>query len=253
MLQNLLQALAATITISIISLVGVFIISIDEEKLTRIIFILVGFSAGAILGASLFDLLPEAIELGEELGGELTPFLYITLGFVSFFLLERFIHFNLNYMRKGVKDFAYLNLILDGIHNFLDGLVIAAGFLAGVSVGITSTIAVTFHELPQEIGDFGVLIYGGFKRSQAMTLNFLAACAAIAGTIFAYFFNIYIENFSAFLTAFAAGGFLYLAASELIPELQKEEDYKRAIVQYVLFIAGLAIIWWVGIILHEPH
>lgn len=263
-LQSLVYALLAVIGVSVLSLVGVFFLSLSEERLHKILFLLIGFSAGGMLGATLFELIPEAVEMGELLGGGLASFLYITVGFVSFFILERFIYWYHGHghgqdfkadpdprIGTRVREFVYLNLIGDGIHNFLDGMLIAISFLTEFSLGIVTTIAVFSHEIPQEIGDFGLLIYGGFKRSKALMMNFLSACTAIAGAVFAYVFDIYVQNFSALLIPFAAGGFMYLAASELVPELQREEHYGRAAVQLLLFIAGLATIWTIGAIFKE--
>ena len=145
----------------------------------------------------------------------------------------------------------YLNLIGDGIHNFIDGMVIAASFLIGFSVGLATTVAVIFHELPQEMGDYGILVYGGFKRGRALLLNFVVALMVILGGISAVFFIETVEALSGLLIAFAAGGFIYLAASELIPELHREKSFKKSALQFVIFILGIALIWSLGIILPE--
>ncbi len=150
-----------------------------------------------------------------------------------------------------MKKFVYLNLIGDGIHNLIDGMIIAASFLIALPVGLATTVAVIFHELPQEIGDFGVLVYGGFTRYNALMFNFLSALAAVVGVLISNYFSIYIENFVGFLVAIAAGGFIYLAASELIPEIQKEENIGKSMIQFVLFILGIALIWSLGIIFPE--
>ncbi len=262
--QGLVYALLAVAGVSLLSLVGIFFLSLSEERLHRILFLLIGFAAGGILGATLFELIPEAVERGELLGGGLTSFLYITIGFVGFFILERFIYWYHGHGHREnfqadpdprigtrIREFVYLNLVGDAVHNFLDGMLITIGFLTEFQLGIITTIAVFFHELPQEIGDFGLLIYGGLTRSRALMMNFLSACMAIAGAVFAYLFDIYVQNFSALLIAFAAGGFMYLAASELVPELQREEHYGRAAVQLFLFIIGIATIWVVGVIFRE--
>ena len=254
----LINTITATVVVSLFSLAGIYALSLKEEKLHKILFVLIAFSAGSILGAAYFDLLPAALELVEES----VVFIYITLGFVLFFFLERFIYWYHGHGheadiaasiadRAATKEFAYLNLFGDGIHNFIDGMVIGVSFLLGVSVGLATTVAVIFHELPQEMGDYGILVYGGFKRSKALLLNFIVALTVILGGIFALTFVAAVEALNGLLISIAAGGFIYLAASELIPELHKEKNFKRSIVQFVLFILGLLLIWSLGVIFPE--
>ena len=257
-LSALINTIIATLLVSLFSLGGIFTLSLKEEKLHNILFILIAFSAGSILGAAYFDLLPEAIELVEES----VVFIYITFGFVFFFLLERFIYWYHGHGhetdidaetsdRASTRGFAYLNLIGDGIHNFVDGMIIAASFLIGFPVGLATTTAVIFHELPQEMGDYGILVYAGFKRGRALLLNFVVAIAVFFGGIFAVFFIEMIEAFSGWLIAFSTGGFIYLAASELIPELHEEKSLKKSFIQFVIFVLGIALIWSLGIIFPE--
>lgn len=257
----MLYAFLAVTAVSVISLVGIFALSLKERTLDKILFVLLSFSSGSILGTAFFDLLPAAIEfLGEE---QLSiTVLYITLGFVGFFFLERFIYWFHGHVhghehrseideRLSVKKFVYLNLIGDGIHNLIDGMIIGASFLINIPLGVATTIAVFFHELPQEIGDFGVLVYGGFTRKRALFFNFLSALTSIVGVLISNYFSTNIENYFGFLMALAAGGFIYLAASELIPEMQKEEDFGRSLIQFVLFIFGIVLIRTLGLLFPE--
>jgi len=255
-LLSLFYAILAVAVVSLLSLIGVFAISLKETTLDRILFVLLSFSAGSILGAAYLDLLPEAIEfLGEE---QLSiAVLYITLGFLGFFFLERNIYWYHGHVhgnqsdveeKMTLKKFVYLNLIGDGIHNLIDGMIIAASFFISITVGLATTVAVIFHELPQEIGDFGVLIYGGFTRYKALLFNFLSALTAIVGVLIS---NYLLQDFVGFLMALAAGGFIYLAASELIPEIQKEENIGKSMIQFVLFVFGIVLIWSLGIIFPE--
>jgi len=257
-LSSLINIIIATFVVSLFSLVGIFALSLKEKKLHSILLVLVAFSAGSILGAAYFDLLPEAIELVE---GSVV-FIYVTLGFILFFFLERFIYWYHGHGheadisaeiadRAASKGFVYLNLIGDGIHNFVDGMVIAASFLIGFSVGLATTVAVIFHELPQEMGDYGILVYAGFKRGRALLLNFIVALVVVLGGISAVLFIETVEALSGLLIAFSAGGFIYLAASELIPELHEEKSFKKSVVQFVTFILGIALIWSLGIIFPE--
>ena len=250
--------LLATFVVSLFSLTGIITLSLKDDTLHKILFFLIAFSAGTILGAALLDLLPEAVE---HIEGS-AVFVYITIGFVSFYFLERFIywyhgHGHHNDLRghseePTTKGFAYLNVLGDGIHNFIDGMIIAASFNVGFSVGLATTIAVIFHELPQEMSDYGVLIYAGFDKARALLLNFGAALSVVAGGVFAIFFLETVEALSGILLAFSTGAFLYLSASELIPELQKEEDFWKSLVQFGIFLLGLIVIWYLGILFqHE--
>jgi zinc and cadmium transporter len=248
----------ATLIVSVFSLSGIITLSLREKTLHSILFFLVAFSAGSILGASLFDLLPEAVEMVDES----VVFIYIAVGYLAFFVLERFIYWYHGHGHHGdiegmgderapTKGFAYLNVLGDGIHNFIDGMIIAASFTAGFSVGLATTIAVIFHELPQEMGDYGILIYAGFERTKALILNFIAALSVVVGGVFGIFFLGTVEALSGPLIAFSAGAFIYLSASELIPELQEEDDLWRSLVQFGVFLVGLFAIWYLGIVFHE--
>ncbi len=258
-MSSLLYAILAVAVVSFSSLIGVFAISLKETTLDKILFVLLSFSAGSILGAAYLDLLPEAIEfVGEEQVSIVV--LYVTLGFLGFFFLERFLYWYHGHVhgyeskvdeKMTVKKFVYLNVIGDGIHNLIDGMIIAASFFITVSVGLAATVAVIFHEIPQEIGDFGVLVYGGFTRYKALTFNFLSALTAVVGVLISNYFSMNIENFVGFLIALATGGFIYLAASELIPEIQKEENIGKSMIQFVLFILGIVLIWSLGVIFPE--
>jgi len=241
----------AVIGVSLLSLIGIFAISLDEKRLDSILFVLISFAAGSILGAAYFDLLPEAMELTEDS----LAFVYTAVGFIGFFFLERFIYWYHGHAHESeigkktvVKSLVYLNLLGDGIHNFIDGMIIAASFFLGVSLGVVSTISVIFHESSQEIGDFGVLVFGGITKMRALLFNFLSALTAIAGVFFSFVSISYAEGSVGLLIAFAAGGFIYLAACELIPEIQQEKDFKRSLTQFVLFIFGLVLAWSLGAI-----
>jgi zinc and cadmium transporter len=249
--------LLATSIVSLFSLVGILALSLREETLHKILFFMIAFSAGTILGAALFDLLPEAVE---HIEGSVV-FVYVAVGFVAFYFLERFIYwyhghghhsdFSEHGAEEYTKGFAYLNVLGDGIHNFLDGMIIATSFNFEFSVGLATTIAVIFHELPQEIGDYGILIYAGFDKVRALLLNFAAALSVVVGGVFGIFFIEMVETLSGTLIAFSAGAFLYLSASELIPELKEEEDFWKSLAQFLVFLLGLAVIWYLGVIFHH--
>ena len=256
----MMNAIISVGVVSLLSLIGIFAISLRKTTLDRILFVLLSFSAGSILGVAFLDLLPEAIELFGIESISVTIF-YITFGFLSFFFLERFVYWFHGHFhgyddedvheKINVKRFVYLNLIGDSIHNLVDGMIIAGSFLISTTMGIASTIAVIFHELPQEIGDFGVLVYGGLSRQKALFFNFLSALMAFLGLLIVFYLSLYVGNLVKILIAIGAGGFTYLAASELIPEIQKEENIKRSMFQFILFISAVLMIWVLGIIFME--
>lgn len=241
--MSIIYAVLAVGLISILSLGGIFALSLREKLLDKLLFYLMSFSAGAILGTAFFDLLPESLEIV----GDSFAFSYIALGFVIFYFLERLIYWYHGHghlhdkVAVSVKSYVYLNLIGDSIHNLIDGMVITTAFLISVPLGIASTVAVIFHELPQEIGDFGILVFGGLSKKRALFFNFLSALTAFVGVVLV-FFLIEIEGFSGFLISISAGGFIYLSASEILPELKKELNFKKNIIQFTLFILGLLMI-----------
>ena len=238
--MTLVWIIGSTVFISLLSLAGVIALALKEKVLQRILLLLVGFSAGTLTGGAFLHLLPESLE--KLPGGE--TFVYALVGFSLFFLMERILYWR--HCHEGhcdVHAFSYLNLFGDGIHNFIDGLVIAGSFLGGIPLGIATTVAVVSHEIPQEIGDFAVLIYGGFSKWRALAYNLLSAVMAVAGGVIGYFLATNIAGFSAPLLPITAGGFIYIAASDLIPELHKEKDANKSNLAFVLFILGLLFMW----------
>jgi zinc and cadmium transporter len=236
-----LYSIISVLIISFISLIGVFTLSLKPAKLKKFILFLVSFSAGALLADSFIHLLPEAVE---ELGFGLEISLYILSGIVFFFLMEKFIHWRHCHVPTS-KDhphpFATMNLIGDGLHNFIDGIIVASSYLISIPLGITTTLAVLFHEIPQEIGDFGVLIHGGYSKKKALTFNFLSALLAVFGAVIALIIGSSNPTLQAFFVPFTAGGFIYIAGSDLIPELHKETAPKKSALQLFGIISGILI------------
>lgn len=238
----LLQILISVFIVSLISILGIFIF-LKQKILNKILFYLVSFAAGTLLGVAFLDLLPEALEDGFK---ELTS-IFILLGILSFFVLEKFLYWHHHHAgKREVHGFTYLNIVGDGVHNFLDGAVIAVSFLSSTSLGIVATIAIIAHEIPQEISDFALLLYGGFSKLKALVYNFLTALTAVVGALLTYFYSGSIQNLSSYLTVFAAGGFVYIASSDLIPEIQKEKDLKKSFLQFALMVLGILLIYFVG-------
>lgn len=236
-----LYALVSVLIVSMISLIGVFTFSMNKKMLTKMLFFLVSFSAGALLGDAFIHLLPEA---SRQFGFGLNISLYVLLGILLFFILEKFIHWRHCHIptSKGhPHPFVFMNLIGDSLHNFIDGLIIGASYLVSIPVGIATTIAVVLHEIPQEIGEFGVLLHGGFTKKKALLFNFLTALTAVAGAVVALLLSSRFENEMAFLLPLTAGGFIYIAGSDLIPELQKEVAPSKSMLQLVGIILGIVV------------
>ncbi len=241
----------SVIIVSLVSLIGVLALALNEIVLRKIVTYLIGFSAGGLMGDAFIHLIPEAAEAGFT--AEVSVF--ILAGIIVSFVIEKIIHWKHHHYRhhddaeckpakrKDIKPFAYMNLIGDGVHNFIDGLIIGASYIVSVPVGIATTLAVIFHEIPQEIGDFGVLLHGGFTKKRAIFYNLLTALTAIIGVAISLFVFSYIPNILSFLIPFAAGSFVYIAGSDLIPELHHEPGKKKAIAQLVALLLGMAIMW----------
>lgn len=238
-MSALIWILLSTFVISLIAFIGILVLVLKEEILNKILLFLVAFSAGALIGGAFLHLIPEAIE---EFGGEMIIFIYILLGIVLFFFIEKVLHWR--HCHKGkceTHTFAHMNLFGDGVHNFIDGLIIAASFVVDIGLGIATTAAVALHEIPQEIGDFGVLVYGGFNKIRALFLNFITALTAMIGGVIGYFLSGWIETSTMFLLPFAAGGFIYIAASDLMPEIRKETDLKKSLMYFGVFVLGIVL------------
>jgi len=259
-MSTLAYILGSVILVSLVSFVGVITLLVRPQLLQRILFALVSFAAGAMLGAAFLDLLPAAIEHAEAVGGSVEGiFVFVLAGIVVFFVLETFLywyhchggkcerHTRIKEDRKAhahiLQPFTYLNLIGDGVHNFLDGVIIATSYLVNIPLGIVTSLAVVFHEIPQEIGDFGILIYGGFSRAKALLYNFLSALTAVLGALLAYYFATTVEHFTEWLVPFAAGGFIYIAAVDLLPELHQTQKFRKAALQLLFFMLGIGVIW----------
>jgi len=238
-----LFSLASVFLVSSISFVGVLAIAVKRELLQKILLLLVSLSAGALLGGVFFHLIPEA---AEEIGFNLNLAIYILSGILVFFVLEKLIcwrHCHIATSEDHPHPFAFMNLIGDALHNFIDGMIIAGTYLVSIPLGISTTIAVIFHEIPQEIGDFGVLVHGGFSRLKALLMNFVSALAAVLGALIILFLNIEVDVVAKILVPFTAGGFLYIATSDLIPELRKDIRPVNSILQLVFILIGLGIMY----------
>jgi len=235
-MNNLIATLASVTMVSLISFVGIVFIGLKESLLKRVTMALVGFASGTLLGGTFIHLLPEA-----RAGNPETAFYHVVLGIVCFFALEKFLYWRHCHEEVcPVHMFVYLNLVGDGIHNFIDGMIIAATFMISFGLGFATTLAVIAHEIPQEIGDFGVLVYGGFNRRKALTYNFISALTAILGAITTYFLT-FVQSIGTLLVPFAAGGFIYIATTDLMPELHKKSRARESIIQLLAIVSGILL------------
>ncbi|MCM8787445.1 MAG: ZIP family metal transporter [Candidatus Omnitrophica bacterium] len=240
-----LYTIISTILVSLISFVGVFALAIKKEFLQKILFFLISFAVGALFGDAFLHLLPEAFE---ELGVNVFTSSLAIVGILIFFVLEKFLrwrHCHIPTSTEHLHPIARLNLIGDSLHNFIDGMIIASSFSVDIKIGLATTVAIILHEIPQEIGDFGVLIYGGFLPKKALFFNFISALFAILGAIASLLSGFYLKNFSNILLPIAAGGFLYIAGSDLLPQLHKscEIKFKPAILQFIFLLSGIFVMF----------
>jgi zinc and cadmium transporter len=244
----------ATFIISLISFAGALVLFLKEKILDKILLLLVSFSAGALMGGAFLHLMPEVItEIGTNEKSLSMIFWFLITGFCTFFVLEQFIKWHHHHSTKhpDIMPFSYLILVSDGLHNFIDGLVIAGSFIASPAIGLATSFAVILHEIPQEIGDFAVLIYGGMKKTRALFLNFLSATIAMAGGIVGFFVFKGLGENVMLLLPFTAGGFVYVAASDLIPRIKEEENSKKSFIHFMVFLTGIAIMVLMKILVKE--
>jgi len=236
-------SLISVLIVSSISFLGVFTLSMQAEKLRKVLLYMVSFSAGALFGDVFIHLLPEVIA---EFGFGVNISIYVMFGIGFSFIIEKFIHWrhcHIHNENEHVHPFAMMNLYGDAVHNFIDGIIIAASYLVSVPVGVATTIAVILHEIPTEIGDFGVLLQGGFSKGKALFFNFLTALTAVLGAVVSLLISSYVENITMFLIPFAAGSFIYIAGSDLIPELHKEVEVKKSLLQFITIVLGVLVMF----------
>lgn len=245
-MSTLAYILLATFLGSVGSLIGGFILLSREKFALKISHFLASFAAGVLLGSAFFDLLPEALHEGGEKGGDV--FFWTLIGIIFFFLLERFIHWFHHHEEhheheKEVKTTLPLIIIGDTMHNFIDGVVIAATFLINIPLGIVTTLAVAAHEIPQEIGDFGLMLHKGLPRKKILVVNMISAAAAFLGAILIYLLGNVLESYIHIFLAVTAGFFIYIASSDLIPEIHYEKRKGYAAIESILLIVGIIFIW----------
>jgi len=235
-----LYTMGSVVIVSLISLIGVFSISIDEKRLSKMLLFLVSFAAGALLGDAFFHLLPESVEAGLELKTSL----FILVGIFAFFILEKIIcwrHCHIPTSEKHPHPVGMMNLVGDGFHNLMDGMIIGGSYLVSIPLGVSTTIAVILHEIPQEMGDFGILVHAGYSIKKALIFNFLSALTAVAGAMLTLIIGLKAQSVSTFLVPFTIGSFVYIATADLIPELKKETALKKSLLQLLFILLGAGV------------
>lgn len=244
-------AFTSVIVVSLISFVGIITLSLNERVLKKSIFWIVSLAVGALFGDAIIHLIPQAFD---KIENPANVSLLILIGIVSFFALEKFLRWRHTHEHdcttedcppesNRVRPLGFLIITSDSIHNLIDGIIIGASYLISIEVGIATTLAIIIHEIPQEINDFVILVHAGFSKGKALLLNFLSALFAIGGVFTALMLGGANEAFVAGAVAFAAGGFLYIAGSDLVPELHKTSDIKRSLQQFVAILIGIGIMF----------
>ena len=243
-------ALASVVAVSLVSLVGVVTIALDEARVRRLATLFISFAVGALFGDAFIHLIPGSFEAGTAGNAPMTASLLILGGMMVFFVVEKLLHH-----RHGVlhdyfhghepgsrPELAVINVLGDAVHNFIDGVVIGASYLVSPTLGVSTTLAVLLHEIPQEFGDFGILIHSGLSVRKALLVNLGSASVAILGTALSLLAaSVAQEAVTSTLVPLTAGGFVYLAAADLIPELQHDRSVRALIVQTILISSGIAV------------
>jgi len=242
----------STVIVSLISFIGIFSIIFKKNFFQKILSLIISFAAGTMLATTFFDLLPESFELLNK-----KAFFYMFLGIITFFLIEQYIHWHhcnsgrCEKKHNRPKPFVYLNIIGDGLHNLIDGGIIAASYLTNMQLGIITTISIASHEIPQEIGDFSILVHGGLSIKKALLYNLLSALFAVLGVFLTLFFASSTYYLTPLLLSIAAGGFVYLSLADIIPEIQKESEPKKIVLQTFFIFFGIILIYLLMSILPE--
>ncbi len=250
MIASSIFTILSVLIISLGSIVAAIPLLIKKKILKTTQLFLLSFSVGVLLSTVFIGLLPEAVAHGYDLSLGLN----ILSGFLVMFVLEKFVHFH--HSKKHEHDdcghshaysMAPVNLIGDAVHNFIDGMVVAGSYAVSITLGITTTISVLFHELPQEIADFGVLLYSGLSKKKALWLNFISALTSMIGAVIGIVLAGRLHGFTEFVLPFAAGNFLYISASNLLPELHRHCKLKDTFYHLLAILLGILLIILVSI------
>jgi zinc and cadmium transporter len=233
-------SIVSVIFVSLISLIGILALLLNRD-VKKITFLLVSFAVGGLFGDAFIHLLPESFEKMEN---NLFIALMVLLGIMIFFIMEKVLrwrHQHYSETETHVHPVVMMNLVGDAVHNMIDGMVIGASYLVSIPLGLTTTLAIVLHEIPQEIGDFGILLHGGFTVKKALFFNFLSALTAVVGAVLSLVIGPHIQGYADALVPITAGGFIYIAGTDLLPELQKDVKLSRSLLQFALVAFGIGI------------
>jgi zinc and cadmium transporter len=235
---------------SCIALVGSLTLVLSERTLDRILLPLVAFAAGSLIGGALFHMIPASVQ---AMNNSTAVYVWLAAGFVLFLALEQFLNWHHSHSQHpdDKQPLTYLILIADALHNFIGGLFVAASFLVNFKLGVIAWFAAAAHEIPQELGDFAVLVHGGWSKGRALAYNFLSALTFLLGSLVAYVASVHIDV--RFLVPFAAGNFLYIGAADLIPEIKKGYNVRTNIFHFLTFVIGLALLLALRLLLPHGH
>jgi zinc and cadmium transporter len=241
-MSTLAWIVAAGLAMSALALVGTITVLMPAPMLARALLPMVGLAAGSLLGGAFFHMLPESVD---TIGNVLGVYLALVAGFLVFFVLEQFLHWHHCHRVEHVecverRPLGYLILAADGLHNLIGGLAVGGAFMVDIRVGIVTWLVAAAHEIPQELGDFGVLVHSGWQRRSALAWNFASALTFLVGALIAYAIADHVEV--AYLLPFAAGNFVYIAAADLLPEITSEEHTRDKLETSAAFVVGLAIL-----------
>lgn len=239
-----LPALLSTVGVTLLSLIGIVFFLADERLIGRMLLYLVSFSTGALLGDVFLHMLPEMAENQEFFSAAM---FMILAGILFSFVVEKVIHWRHCHILEDGHEHHHpvgiLSLVGEGIHNFIDGIVIAASFLVSVPLGIATTLAIVFHEIPHEIGNYAILLHSGYDRKRALLLNVCSGMLGVLGTVIVFVVSGTSVSLVDYLLPFAAGNLLYIAGSDLIPELHKHTKLSQGILQFIMMTAGMGFLY----------
>jgi zinc and cadmium transporter len=247
-METLVWIVGSSLVMSAIATVGSVTLILKESTLQKLLLPLVAFAAGSLIGGAFFHMIPAGLK---KMGGEVGFFVWLVVGFVLFFALEQFLHWHHCHRAQAdcKKPLTYLILIGDGVHNFIGGTAVAGTFLIDIRLGVTAWLAAAAHEVPQELGDFGVLLHGGWEKSKALMFNVISALTFLLGGLLAYAASYKLDV--TFLLPFAAGNFIYIGAADLIPEINRHESPTANLIHFLFFAAGMGLLLAVKLLIGE--
>lgn len=241
-METWIYAIISVGLVSVISLIGIVTLSLGQAMMRKLILYMVSFAVGGLFGDAFIHLIPESFY---KLGFHLKTSLLIVAGILIFFALEKFVRWRHCHVpdaeHEHVHPVVTMNIVGNSVHNMIDGMLIGASYLVSVPIGVATTLAIIFHEIPQEIGNFSILVHGGLTVKKALLFNFITALTAAFGTIISLLIGSHIAGYTLSLLPITAGGFLYIAGSDLIPELHHDVKISTSFYQLAAIITGIGV------------